>query len=120
MDRFDDGELYVELEDATRIQAQRALVAARRSIGDTGVSVIDAMHAMVKREAVFVQEMAWEAGSGPEPKWLTDDENNHADIAEEAVIAAEAAADGKVCKLGLMDLPPEEAPVVRDLFECVS
>ena len=118
MARFDDGELYVEIEGATPIEAQPALVAARRLIADTSVSVIDAMRALARREALFEKEILWENGRGPEPEWLTDHKNHCADIAEEAEMAAEAAAGDKPCKLGLVDLPPEQAPAVRDLFEC--
>jgi hypothetical protein len=119
MARFDDGELYVELEVATIEEAQRALVAARRMIADAGVSLVDVMRATARREALFEKEILWEDGRGPEPEWLTDHENHCADIAEEAGMAAEAAAGDKRCKLGLLDLPPEQAPAVRDLFECV-
>jgi hypothetical protein len=119
MARFDDGELYIELEDATRVQAQRALVAVRRMIASAGVSLADAMGATAKREALFEEQIRWEDGRGPEREWLTDHENHCADIAEEAEMAAEAAAGGKPCKLGLLDLPPEQAPALGDLFECV-
>ena len=119
MARFDDGELYIEMEGATHEQAQRALVAARRMIAGAGVSLEDAMRALARREALFEKELLWEDGRGPEPEWLTDHENHSADIAEEAEMATEAAASGKSCKLGLLDLPPQQAPAVRDLFECV-
>ena len=117
MARFDDGELYVELEDATRNQAHRALLAARRRIAEAGVEVVAAIGAMARRSAVIDQEMAWEAGDGPEPRWLTDEESDLADLAEDAETAARVAAGAEVCRLGLIEQPVEGLPVVRDLFE---
>ena len=117
MARFDDGELYVELEDATRYQAHRALLAARRKIADAGVEVGAAIGAMARRGVMLDREMAWEAGDGPEPRWLTDEENDLADLAEDAEVAARVAACVDACRLGLMARPAERVPVVRDLFE---
>ena len=117
MARFDDGELYVDIENATREQAQRALVAARRLAALAGVCIVTALKASAKREALFEQEQRWETGDGPEPEWLTDEENELADIGEEALEAAQAAAGGETCTLGLAAQPGPEPPVVRDLFE---
>jgi hypothetical protein len=117
MARFDDGELYVDLESATLEQGQRALVAARRLAASAGVCIVAALQASAKREALFEQEQRWEAGDGPEPEWPTDEENQLADIGEEALAAVQAAAGGETCALGLVAQSGMEPPAVRDLFE---
>lgn len=117
MARFDDGELYVELENATRYQAHRALVAARRKIADAGVNVAAAVGALARRLAVLDEELAWEAGNGAEPVWLTGEEDDLADIGEDAEVAARVAAGVDTCRLGLIERPTEGLPVLRNLFE---
>jgi len=117
MARFDDGELTVDIESATLEQAQRALVAARRLAASAGVCIVAALKASAQREALFEQEQRWEAGDGPEPVWPTEEENELADIGEEVLEAAQAAAGGETCTLGPVAHPGLEPPVVRDLFE---
>ena len=117
MARFDDGELSLEVEDATPEQAQRALAAARRTIAKAGASVTGTIAALTRRASVLDQEMAWEAGNGPEPTWLTDEDNELADLGEDAETAASVKAGGRSCRLGLLEPRAPQHPALRDLFE---
>lgn len=115
MARIDDGELFLEIEGATQEQLRAGLTGARQYIARSGVYVEDAMRSAAMRS----QESEW-ATSGDVAEMTEEDEEN-ADIVDEAWLAALQAADASAGTLGL--LPAAERtrnrPVVRDLFEPV-
>lgn len=121
MARTNDGELCLEIEDATDEQVSKGLFAARSYLARNGINAIGAMRSLAKMQTYVDQQLLWEQGKGEHPDDLSEDEWTEGEIAEEALMAALEVAgfpQGHPSKLTLADSglkAPE--PVVRDLFE---
>ncbi len=116
MARSDDGELYLEIEDAAEDQLQRGLAAAREVFTRARVFVDDAFG------AASICAEAWNCPIGVIPLEPSDEDYAKADIFDDAELAALYAAGYVEGSLGLLPFEKQtrNPPVIRDLFELVS
>lgn len=118
MARYDDCEMYLEIEGATEEDIRRGLWAARNYFVAEEVDPVLAIRADERVCAYMEACSAWESGEGDHPTGVPSEEDDRlSEIASEAWRLALEAAGSDRGTLGLVENPTRSPqPAVGDLF----